>query len=129
MVERRIVGYRQHPAFKTLTQEIFECGHVRSAPTAEIEFAQGQKRRCIKCNKGMPSDLRAQELPSVNVPDVETPLLQRLCNSLAFHLAETESVRRQLEGDMPELDAAIIDAHKALSRSGFKVNRFKVSKS
>lgn len=128
MVDRLIVGYRPHPAFKTLTQEIYECGHVHSAPTEQIEFAPGKRRRCIKCIKGMPADLRLSELPGMSIPETETPLLQRLATSLAYHLAETEKVRRSMPGNMPEIDSAIFEAHTALSRAGFKTHRSKTSK-
>ena len=120
MADRRIIGYRTHPVFRTLMQEIYECGHVRSAPAEELELAEGQQRRCIKCVKGMPADVSfgetRQRLPEKNN---ETPLVERLCSVLTKHLQETELNRRKIRGELPDLDAAIIEAHNVLKQAGF----------
>ncbi len=121
MTQRRILGYRPHPAFKTLTQEIYECGHVRSAPTRELEHAQGQRRRCIKCTRGMPPDLSPEEMALLRPVQNDAPLLVRLCRVLAFHLNETETMRRQHGGELPEVDAAILEAHEALRQAGYRI--------
>lgn len=126
MTDRRIIGYRPHPVFRTLMQEIYECGHVRSSPIEELELAEGQMRRCIKCVKGMPTDVSFTET-STRIParNAETPLVERLCRVLAVHLRETERARAKTPGDYAETDAAIVEAHGALRQAGFGYEVFK----
>lgn len=128
MVNRRIIGYRAHPVFKTLMQEIYECGHVRSAPADELELAEGQLRRCTKCVKGMPADVNfAEPQKRVRKEEGESPLLERLCKLLKTHLDETELARRKMSGDYPEIDAAIVEAYSALREAGFAATSFKLA--
>ncbi|HEB58183.1 MAG TPA: hypothetical protein ENJ01_03085 [Gammaproteobacteria bacterium] len=128
MTLRKLLGYRPHPAFQTLTQEIYECGHVRSTAEGETPTAIGTYRRCIKCVKGMPAEVALPEADLVPLGDEEKPLVERMCMALMFHLRESEKTRRQMRGDMPELDEAIIEAHKALEAAGFRIKRIQAGK-
>lgn len=128
MTLRKILGYRAHPVFKTLTQEIYECGHLRSAPEGETPTGIGTYRRCIKCVKGMPAEVELPEAGLVPLGNQEKPLVERMCMALMFHLRESEKARRQMRDDLPELDEAIIEAHKALDAAGFRIRRLQAGK-
>ncbi len=125
MTLRKILGYRPHPAFNTLTQEIYECGHVRSTPAGETPTGIGTYRRCSKCVKGMPPEVDLPEVELAPLADADKPLIERMCMALMFHLRESEKARRKMAGDMPELDEAIIEAHKALDAAGFRIRRIR----
>lgn len=121
MEERLIVGYRPHPDSRSLVQEIFECGHAYSIKREDASMGVAASKACFKCMVGMPADLTAEEQKAATGKTRgKEPLLARLCNSLAFHLATVEAARKSVGGNMPDVDTEIARAHKLLVEAGFE---------
>ncbi|UCE89229.1 MAG: hypothetical protein JSW10_13250 [Pseudomonadota bacterium] len=121
MVQRKVVGYRSHPGFETLIQEVYECGHVRSIPLVDVEDALATARHCPKCVKGMTPEVAPDELQAVNGSTLSAhPLIMRLCRALDCHLQHTLTRHGTLPKPGADLMRATSDAYQMLVQLGYR---------
>ena len=120
-MQRKVVGFRAHPGFETLVQEVYECGHVRSVPLVEAEDALATTRHCPKCVKGMTPEVALDELQAVNGSTLSAhPLIMRLCRALDCHLQHTLASHGILPDPSADLMRATSDAYQVLAQLGYR---------
>lgn len=121
MVQRKVVGYRPHPGFETLIQEVYECGHVRSVSLVDASNALASTRHCPKCVKGMTPEVAPDELQAVNGSTLSAhPLVMRLCQALDCHLQHTLSQQGAQRIPDVHLTCATSDAYHMLAQLAYR---------
>ncbi|UCE90472.1 MAG: hypothetical protein JSW10_06590 [Pseudomonadota bacterium] len=121
MIEsRQLVGYRPHPVFRTLVQEIYECGHAMSVRRRVLVDSYRTAKRCVKCAQQLPPDIEAVELAVFTGRSLEgRGTLKRLYDTLAFHIGLTELALANKElKESTQLDAEVREAYAALAVAG-----------
>lgn len=121
MIEsRNLVGYRPHPVFRTLVQEVYECGHAMSIRLNMLADSYRATKRCVKCSQHLPPDIDAVELAALTGRSSDgRGTLERLYDTLAFHLARTESALAAGEiASSAQRETEVRDAYAALASAG-----------
>ncbi len=120
MTLRKLIAHRVHPSYKSLAQEIYECGHTKSVKPQELGEINVTQSRCVKCIKGMAVEIPLSDLSKMRGTDMSKMLIiERLYQCLDYHLTVTEKSRGSLRGNLTSVDSAIKDAHNVLRDAGF----------
>ncbi|VAW98871.1 hypothetical protein MNBD_GAMMA22-1352 [hydrothermal vent metagenome] len=120
MTLRKLVAHRAHPTYKSLAQEIYECGHTKSVKPQELGVINETENRCVKCIKGMAIEVSSSDIKTIQATDTsKMQIIERLYQCLNYHLTVTEKSRGSLQGNLASVDLAIKDAHNVLKDAGF----------
>lgn len=117
-----IIAHRTHPNYHTLAEEVYDCGHTHSVKPHELGDLNSSQHRCVKCVKQMPVELTPLELKNLKGRDLsKMQIIERLYESLDFHLSVTEKSRSSVKGNLENIDNAIKRAQDVLEDAGFVI--------